>query len=112
METQRTIDRIEQLLIKAGAATAANNQESFQEAYEELAGLGAGVDEIQFAVGVGKAVREKPAAAMGKYLEELFGVERVEAAGSKSCPGREYQGRGPVAADDVDRGGISNGRQL
>ncbi len=86
METQRTIDRIERLLIKAGAATAANNRESFREAYDELAGSGVGVDEIQFAVGVGKAVREKPAAAMGKYLDELFGVERVEAAGSESCP--------------------------
>jgi hypothetical protein len=86
METQRTIDRIERLLIKAGAATAANNQESFREAYDELAALGVGVGEIRFAAGVGKAVREKPAAAMGKYLDELFGVEQVEAAGSKSCP--------------------------
>ena len=86
METQGTINPVEQQLIKAGAAMAANNQQSFGEAHDELAGLGAAVDEIQFAAGVGTVVREKPAAAMGKYVEQLFGVEPVEAAGAKSCP--------------------------
>ena len=86
METQGTIDRMEQQLIKAGAAMAANNQQSFGEAFDELVGLGAAVEEIQFAAGVGKAVREKPAAAMGKYVEQLFGVEPKETTGKKSCP--------------------------
>jgi hypothetical protein len=86
MKTQGNIDRVEQQLIKAGAAMAANNQQSFGEAYDELVSLGAGVDQIRFAAGVGKAVREKPATAMGKYVDDLFGVEPVEATGAKSCP--------------------------
>jgi len=86
METQGTINPLEGQLIKAGAAMAANNQQSFGEAYDELVGVGAGVEEIRFAAGIGQAVREKPAAAMGKYVEQLFGAEPVEAAGAKSCP--------------------------
>jgi hypothetical protein len=77
---------MEQQLIKAGAAMAANNQQSFGEAYDELVGLGVAVDEMRFAAGVGQAVREKPAAAMGKYVEEVFGVEPQETTGKKSCP--------------------------
>ena len=86
MKTQGTINRIEEQLIKAGAAMAANNQQSFGEAFDELVGLDTGLDAIRFAAGVGQAVREKPVAAMGKYVEELFGVEPVEATGAKSCP--------------------------
>jgi alkylhydroperoxidase/carboxymuconolactone decarboxylase family protein YurZ len=91
MNTQDAISRTEEQLIMAGAAVAANNQQSFQGAFDELTNLGVGVDEIRFAAGVGRAVREKPAAEMGRFVEKVFGVDPVETAGSKSCPAKQVK---------------------
>jgi len=91
METLDIINQTEEQLFKAGAAMAANNQQSFGEAFDELVGTGVGIDTIRFAVGVGKAVREKPAAAMGKYVEELLDVKPKESQGSKSCPAQNIE---------------------
>lgn len=92
MKMQGSINEKDMQLIKAGASMAATNQESFKEAFDRLVALGTETEEIQFAAGVGKAVREKPAEKMKKYAEQLFAVDQLATAEAKGCPAEKMKG--------------------
>jgi len=91
MNVQDSINKKEIQLIKVGASIAATNQESLKKAFDELVALGAEFEEIQFASGVGRTVREKPAEEMRKYAEKLLGIA-PKAEEAKACPAQKMKG--------------------
>ncbi|MFC1706909.1 hypothetical protein ACFL59_08845 [Planctomycetota bacterium] len=85
-EPYRIVDDRVSLLIAAGTAMAANSTPVLDEVLTDLVEARVPVDLIRGAVGIGQAVKERPATIMKEAADLLTGTTLLEQQRSGGCP--------------------------